>query len=104
MLSDLTKRLGRMAPPEIDPLDAERMAELCDYIEDGRGVDEVKPFLAEWNALAYRDYEKHEFESYYQSIDKEVFVEDALLPAGQRIDDLDFSEAEASVAALLAVA
>ncbi|MEM6531824.1 MAG: hypothetical protein AAF654_04340 [Myxococcota bacterium] len=96
----MTADLGRFTPPEIDASAVERMSELCDYIEDGRSVDAVSEMLAEWNGYAHRDYEKHEFESYYQSMDKSEFVTDALMPAGERIDDLKFSEFVAAMDAV----
>ncbi|MEM6734363.1 MAG: hypothetical protein AAF658_22555 [Myxococcota bacterium] len=93
--------IDRFAAPPLDPDTVARMNTLCDLIEAGRDSEDVREHLDEWNSMAHRSYEKSEFESYYQSLDKEDFVNDALYPPGAHLEDLTFSEAVSAVDALL---
>lgn len=66
--------------PDIDPHLIDRMTELCDQIESGNNVELA---AREWHQHANREYDLHEFQSYYQSMEQTEFVMGALLPSPQ---------------------
>jgi hypothetical protein len=70
------------------------MTELCTSIERAvRGTAEQNELIAKWNQKTARQYQLHEFENYWRSIDQAVFVREALCPAAVYVADLTYPEA-----------
>jgi len=96
---------ARLRLPPVDQELFDEMSMLCDLIEaESEAGEPATLLLQRWRAHTWREYEPHEFQNYWRSIDKETFVLTALNPEPRLDDDLRYSEALAVLEAVTNVA